>query len=101
MVLVLVISRSSECYDTLFSIDLKAEKRTITTACLVAAGGGALAPAGTTITTSLVAVDDGTLALAGITTTTCLVAVDDGVLANVCLIDSGVPALVLLLLAWL
>jgi hypothetical protein len=82
MVLVLVISYSSKCYDTLFSIDLKAKKRTITTACLVAVDGGAPAPAGTTTTASLVAAND-------------------SVPANVCLTDGGISVLAPLLLTWL
>jgi hypothetical protein len=68
MVFVLVISRSSECYDTLFSIDLKAEKRTITVS-LVAVDDGALAPAGITIAACLVVADNGVLALVA---TTCV-----------------------------
>jgi hypothetical protein len=73
MVLVLVISRSNKHYDTLFSIDLKAKKRTITT-------------------TYLVAIDSSTPALTSTTTTISLVTIDDGVPANVYLIDSSVPA---------
>ena len=96
-----IISRSNKYYDTLFSIDSKAEKTTTTTACLVATDSSALAPTDTTITTSLVAVDNGALASTSITTTACLVAIDNGIPANVCLIDSGVLAPALLSLAWL
>jgi hypothetical protein len=98
MVLVLVISRSSKRYNTLFSTDPKAKKRTITTTYLVTTDGSVPAPAGTTTTVSLVAADDGALTPASITTTTCLVTADDGIPANVYLTDSGVPAPVLSLL---
>jgi hypothetical protein len=63
MVFVPVISRSSKRYDTLFSVDLKAEKRTITTTCLVAANNGAPTLTGTT-TACLIAIGGGAWALA-------------------------------------
>jgi hypothetical protein len=74
-----VISYSSKYYNTLFSIDLKAEKRTIITACLVATDNSAPTPAGTT--------------------TACLVVADNSIPANVCLTDGGIPVSVLLPLA--
>jgi hypothetical protein len=74
MVLVPVISRSSECYDTLV-LQIQSRQEDPLPAGLVAAGDGAPALAAAT-TACLVAADDGAPALA-VTTTACLVAADE------------------------
>ena len=69
-----IISCSNKHYNTVFSTDLKAEKKTITTIYLVAANSGAPAPAGTT-TACLVTMSSGARAFAA-NNTACLVATD-------------------------